>query len=408
MVPRFNMILKQTPEDFQVEELTNLQPSEGPFCLYRLEKSGWTTPDALQAIRRRWQLDQRRLSYGGLKDRHARTIQHFTVFHGPQRRLTHQGFTVAYLGRVAQPFVAENICANRFRMVVRDVSKDEGFAFTQAIEEIRAWGVPNYFDDQRFGSVHDSGERRSDSPPVSSETSPLFVAKAIILGRYEEALRLALTAYYPHDRGPQKKEKAVLREHWGDWAKCKSLLPRGHPRSLVDYLVGHPEDFRGTLARLRPELRGLYLSAYQSHLWNRILAVWLKAHLRPEQLVFAQLKLGEVPMHRALDESELENLRHLRLPLPSHRVEWQDDDPRKPFLDQVLQEENLTLDQFKLKGFKEMFFSRGERAALCLPANLAQTKEPDDTHPGRHKMTLTLELPRGSYATLLVKRMSSA
>src|SRR5436305_2099355 len=100
------MILKQTPEDFQVVELTDFQAGEGPFALYRLEKSGWTTPDALQAIRRRWQLDRRRLSYGGMKDRHAQTIQHFTIFHGPKRRMTHQGFTVTYLGQAAEPFVA--------------------------------------------------------------------------------------------------------------------------------------------------------------------------------------------------------------------------------------------------------------------------------------------------------------
>src|ERR1700736_2352209 len=97
------MILKQAPEDFQVEELTDVQPAEGPFSLYRLEKSGWTTPDALQAIRRRWQLDQRRLSYGGLKDRHAQTVQYFTVFRGPKRRLTHHGITVEYLCQARQP-----------------------------------------------------------------------------------------------------------------------------------------------------------------------------------------------------------------------------------------------------------------------------------------------------------------
>src|SRR5437660_12787580 len=110
------MKLKQSPEDFRVEELSNALPGrEGDFSFYRLEKSGWTTPDALQAIRRRWQLDRRRLSYGGLKDRHAQTVQHFTVLHGPQRRLTHQGFTVTYLGQVPQPFLSEHIRANRFQ-----------------------------------------------------------------------------------------------------------------------------------------------------------------------------------------------------------------------------------------------------------------------------------------------------
>src|ERR1700736_4400320 len=109
------MILKQAPEDFQVEELTDVQPDTGPFSLYRLEKQGWTTPDALQAVRRRWKLDLRRLSYGGLKDRHAWTVQFLTIFHGPRRRLTHHGISLEYLGQVPAPYTSQDIRANRFR-----------------------------------------------------------------------------------------------------------------------------------------------------------------------------------------------------------------------------------------------------------------------------------------------------
>src|SRR4051812_27815586 len=48
------MKVKQQPEDFQVEELTDVAPTgHGPFALYRLEKRSWSTPDALSAIRRR-------------------------------------------------------------------------------------------------------------------------------------------------------------------------------------------------------------------------------------------------------------------------------------------------------------------------------------------------------------------
>src|SRR6202035_4752477 len=116
----------------------------------------------------------------------------------------------------------------------------------------------------------------------------------------------------------------------------KAKLPRGHALTLVDHLSRHPDDFRGAIARLRPELRGLYLSAFQSHLWNRMLAAWLRAHLRPERLVLVPLKLGAVPMTRALDEATLERLRSLQFPLPSHRVTFADNDPRQPFFDQVL------------------------------------------------------------------------
>src|SRR5207245_4522311 len=105
------------------------------------------------------------------------------------------------------------------------------------------------FDDQRFGSVA-GGE---------------FVARHLVRGEFEEGLRLALTGPYEFDKAGQKREKATLREWWGRWDECKARLPRGPARSLVDYLVSHPTDFRGAVERLRPDLQGLYLSAYQSY-----------------------------------------------------------------------------------------------------------------------------------------------
>jgi len=386
------MKLKQQPEDFQVEELTGVAPQpEGPFALYRLEKRGWTTPDALGVVRRRWGVEPNRLSYGGLKDRHALTVQHFTLFRGPRRGLAQQGIRVEYLGQVREPFTSQHIRANRFRLCLRDLSAAALDQARQALEEVRRDGVPNYFDDQRFGSVTEGGE---------------FIAKWMVLGRFEEALRLALTAPYEYDRAEQKREKATLRQHWGDWEQCKELLPRGHARSLVDYLRVHPGDFRGALARLRPELRGLYLSAYQSHLWNRMLARWLRGHCRPGQLVAVRLRLGEVPMPRGLDEDQRRELEALHLPLPSARMRLGPDHSRAALVREVLAEEGLEAEQLKIKGMRELFFSKGERAAWCVPAGLAWEDAGDELHPGRRKLLLNFDLPRGSYATLIVKRIT--
>src|SRR5947209_15871759 len=112
------MKLKQQPEDFQVEELTDVIPTAGPFALYRLTKRGWTTLDALQMIRRRWKIDHRRLSYGGLKDRHAHTVQYLTIFHGPQRRLTQQGIELEYLGQVPEAYTSQAMRGNRFLLTL--------------------------------------------------------------------------------------------------------------------------------------------------------------------------------------------------------------------------------------------------------------------------------------------------
>jgi len=386
------MKVKQTTEDFSVEELTDMAPAgQGDFALYRLDKRSWSTPDAIAAIRRRWRIDLYRVSYGGLKDRHAHTIQFFTILRGPNRNLKHHDISVRYLGQVPKAFTSKDIRANRFGVTIRDLEPSKIAAVEQALAEVRDQGVPNYFDDQRFGSVGPSQE---------------FIGKALVRGDFEKALQLALTAHYEHDRGPDKRVKAVLRKRWGDWAACKEELPRSHARNLADYLASHPGDFRGAVVRLRPEMHGLYLSAFQSHLWNRMLARWLEIHCRPDQRTMVQLRIGDLPMHRDLEPPQLAEFAALQLPLPSSRQKLDETDPRKPIVDAVLAEEGLQLNQLQVKGIREMFFSKGERAALCQPAGLRHESGPDERIPEKMKVRLHFDLPRGAYATLVIKRVT--
>ncbi len=387
------MKLKQQPDDFRVEEITDVVPVDtGPFALYRLEKSGWTTPDALAALRRRWKVEPGRIAYGGLKDRHAATVQYLTIFHGPRRGLHHHDVTVTYLGQTTQPFTSHDIHRNRFALTLRDLNDEEKRRAEAVLPRLAAEGVPNYFDDQRFGSVAGEGEE--------------FIARLLVRGQFEDALRLALTGPYEFDRNEQKKEKRTLTTHWGDWATCKERLPRGHARSLVDYLRVHPGDFRGAIARLRPELRGLYLSAYQSHLWNRMLARWLRQHVPAERLQAVHLRLGEVPFHMGLTGEQQRSFAELSLPLPSSRLKLEPDDVRAELVHAVVAEEGLDLRDLQVRGIREMFFSRGERAALCLPHELGCIFAPDELHKGKQKLSLTFELERGCYATLIVKALS--
>ncbi len=386
------MKLKQLPEDFRVEELTRVREGrDGLFAFYLLEKRGWTTPDALALIRRRWQIEPQRLSYGGLKDRHAHTTQHLTILHGPRRGLRQQQVAVQYLGQTSAPFTSQDILANRFRITLRSLTRAEAEAAQTRLARVAVEGVPNYFDDQRFGSVAGPGG--------------VFIARLLVDGRFEEALRLALTGPYEYDRSAEKALKRVLLAHWGEWEVCKECLGPGHARSLVDYLRVHPSDFRGAVERLRPELRGLYLSAYQSHLWNRMLARWLQRHCRAEQLRPLLLRLGEVPAHEGLDADCQNELAALSLPLPSARWKPEPADPHVALVTEVLAEDGLELSRLKVPGSRDLFFSRGERPALCLPQSVGAQLETDELNRGRTRLNLRFDLPRGAYATLVVKRI---
>lgn len=390
------MKIKQDPADFQVDELTNLVPSAGPFSLYTLEKTGWTTPDALDRVRRAWKIPAQRVSFGGLKDRHAQTSQYVTIEHGPERRFAMPGINFRFLGRLPEPFTSQCIHSNRFQIVIRDLTPDQARLAFDQVDQVREDGLANYFDDQRFGSVEAAGG---------------FMARRLVLGDWEGGLKLALTSPYDHDRAAARQEKEILRKHWGNWQECARKLRRGPTHRVVEHLAAHPGDFRGAIACLRSDLASLYLAAYQSHLWNRFLARWLERNLPAENRLTIRLKLDDVPMPCRLSADQQANLACLSLPLPSARLKYDDTIDGVPadwpdLMRETLAQDGATLEKMKLQGLRKPFFSRGERAILCLPENLSAETSADERNAERNAITLRFDLSRGSYATLLIKRIT--
>jgi tRNA pseudouridine13 synthase len=108
-----------------------------------------------------------------------------------------------------------------------------------------------------------------------------------------------------------------------------------------------------------------------------------------------------------LDASQQAKLRAARLPLPSARIPHHEG-PLRPLLDRVVAEAGLSLRDLRIKYPRDSFFSKGDRAALFQPGDLRWESDTDDLYAGRQKLTLRFDLPRGSYATILVKRLFRA
>ncbi len=388
------MKLKQTPDDFVVEELPTFDPATaraaaGKFALYRLDKRDWTTPDALALVRQRWRLHPHAISFGGLKDRHAKTTQYFTVFNGPPKDLADNGLTVTHLGAIDQPMTPEGIRANRFAVTVRDATAADVAGIWQAVPELATVGVPNYFDDQRFGGVSPDGR---------------FVAREMVLGHFEEALKLALAEELEHDRGAAKREKFLFRTHWGDWPTLAAKLPPGPAKNMAMGLTHRP-DFAAACGRLWPDDQGLHLSAWQSHLWNRMLDRWVRDHAPAS--VAVPLKTATVRLPTRFDDDTAKAWDELRLPYPSSRLKLDPDAPWATCVAAVMEEEGIPLEAMKIPGLRKPFFSKGDRAAKVAVLGLTGEDGPDDKHPGRKMVTLRFELPRGAYATMVFKRLTA-
>ncbi|MBL9125201.1 MAG: tRNA pseudouridine(13) synthase TruD [Planctomycetaceae bacterium] len=390
------MKLKRLPEDFRVVELSDFPATGGPFACYRLTKTGLGTPEAIAAIQRRWQLPSDRIAYGGLKDRHAVTTQFVTIYQGPPRGLEQQHLRLEYLGPAARPFQPSDIRANQFALALRDFGPEQTSAIVARIEQATRDGVANYFDEQRFGSLGTSGE---------------FIARAWCAGDWERTLWLALAEANRHDTPRIAQLKELLRARWGDWRGILAQLPRSGSHveqrlaRVIEHLAARPSDFRGAIAKIDPQQRGLYLASFQSFLWNRMLAALLRATCRPEQLAAVEIGPDRLPFFGSLDDAQRGALTEAQLPLPSARLHLEPG-PTADLIQATLADAGIELRQLRVKYPRDSFFAKGERRVVVRPAELRFAWEADELHPQRQKLLLDFELPRGSYATILVKRLT--
>lgn len=397
------MKIKQQPTDFQVDELADFPLGGGEFAVYRLSKTSIGTPEVLAAIVDRWRIPRRRITYGGLKDKHAVTTQTVTILHGPKKPLSQQSFALDYLGQADRAFTSSDISGNRFEITIRDLLDGQLESMQRAFESVQRFGLPNYFDDQRFGSLGHSRE---------------WIAKSWCNGDYERALWLALADTHPDDRSKEKKEKKRMQEHWGSWAKCKEALAQSHRRSIVTFLsdkeqAGKLIDFRGAFARINVELRGLYLSAFQSALWNRTLSRLIEQTFPDSNLASVELESGPAffpPVASLANATQpTEPPKFLAtIPLPSARLRLTDDDAAASLLKSVVADEGMELRELRVKYPRDSYFSKASRETVVAIEQPASEVGVDELQPRRKFLSLSFVLPRGSYATMLIKRLSLA
>jgi tRNA pseudouridine13 synthase len=375
------MKIKQKPEDFVVSELDRFELSKtGPFALYRLVKWDVGTLEAVGSLAKNWNLSRSQVSFGGLKDRHARTDQVISVRGGPERTFEGSAFRVEFLGRSRDPITRASFRGNRFEITVRDLAE------IPDLGPVKRFGVPNYFDDQRFGSL-----RGTDGE---------FIGRALVRGENEKALKLALASPSGEDRKKERELKVLLRDRWGDWAALAKELPPVPARNVAAYLAGHPGAFGFAFELLEQNLRILYVSAYQSWLWNRTLAELVRRLPDTYEVAYAA---GAHVFYRSLDPKDQDRLAELAIPLltPSQRFEGD----LAAITASLLAEEKVEQRQFRLKKLARTFFGKGMRDAIVAPGGLTSSTGDDELQRGRRKMTLSFELPKGSYATVLLKRL---
>jgi len=383
--------IKCRPEDFQVEELWRCPIDRtGPFTLYQLAKKNANTIDAVRHAARLAHVPMKDVFFAGLKDRHAATKQYVSIKGGPRRDFHGSGYSLRFLGGLPRHLSRKDYQGNRFTVTVRDLRGSEADRLAERVSEVAQSGVPNYFDDQRFGSLRGSGE---------------FAAEQLIRGDAEGALKLLLARPSREDTGAARKVKKLIADGWGDWAGLRRRLPpTTRELPIVELLAQRPEAFVEAFERLERNIRTIVLHAFQSYLFNETLARLIEQEIKAD-LIRAPYLAGEFVFWRSLTDEQTRRMKTTRIPLASAGAKTAS--PSGEILAAMLRERQLAPEMFALKELRRTRFARGKRRTAVWPDGMKmRTPCLDEMNRKRWATRLSFELPSGSYATIVLKRLT--
>ncbi|MBI4602547.1 MAG: tRNA pseudouridine(13) synthase TruD [Planctomycetes bacterium] len=392
-LPGIGGTIKQSPEDFYVEEVPLYEPAgEGEHTYFEILKTDLSTPAALDVLARELRRDVRELGYAGLKDRKAVTRQVISISHvDPETvaALKPPQIEILWARRHRNKLRVGHLKGNRFRIRIRGVGPGAETRARSCLDVLLEKGVPNYYGPQRFGlrgDAHRIGRaflkrddraavRRILGHPSSAEQNPSIVRarELFMAGDLEQAL-----AAFP----PSYREE----------------------RRLLEYLRHAGENYAGARRRLGETSRKMYFTAYQSYLFNLTLSERLRRsggcleRLYPGDLAFLHRNGAvfrvedadrEEPRARAFEISPSGPIFGMRMPCP--------DGLEGEVERGILEKEGIRAADFH-RLMPGLQLEGGRRPLRVSLEDLVVRQEAEDLY-------LELFLSKGSYATTVLREI---
>jgi tRNA pseudouridine13 synthase len=257
---------KSAPEDFVVSELAvvaGLTPEAKPgyYPLYKVEKR---SVDTLHMAEELSAALKSRVSYGGMKDKRAHSVQFVTPTSLRSERpsqVVRERFTADLLGYVPSPMSRGAVSGNSFEITLRECCPLIGERIGEAMGAAGGKELPNFYGLQRFGTAG-AGTHR--------------IGRALVKADFEGAVRLMLLAERPADDDRMKAAREAMAA--GRYEEGSRLLPpeKDVEKRVARELARHPGDWVKALRAVPVRLRRLYVQAYQSLILNLTLSAALE------------------------------------------------------------------------------------------------------------------------------------
>ena len=255
--------LRSVAEDFIVGEipLPEKGGTSGPYLICKLTKTNWELQHAIKEIAKRLCISHRRIGWAGTKDRNAITQQRISLYKVTAEQVSEirlKDITLEPLGQVNEALSLGDLQGNRFDIIIRDTDPLDLETRVRTTTETASQGVPNYFGIQRFGATR----------PVTH-----LVGECILRGDFEQAVMTYIGKEFQGEPENVRAVRSAFFETRDIQAALHEFPPQmSFERAMLHFLYTHPNDYSGALLELPPKLLSMFVSAFQSYLFNGALS----------------------------------------------------------------------------------------------------------------------------------------
>lgn len=395
-IPGTGGVIKTRPEDFFVEEQP-LYPASGvgDHTYVLIEKRGMGTREAVDRLARALKILRKDIGSAGLKDTHAVTRQWVSVERVAPERVSDleiADIRIRQVTRHTNKLKLGHLAGNRFVIKLRKLTmplEEAARTAEEVLSILGRKGVPNYYGPQRFGNRVDNH----------------LIGKAIIDNDADRAMDLFI------GRPDPRLDSAVMlsaRQLYlnGEYQQALDVWPRQiiERRRILKALIVNRGNKRRAFKVMDRHLKGFFVSAYQSAVFNRVLSARMPgidqvlagdmAYKHENGACFrtedAGAEQSRCERFEISPTGPLLGQRTTRLEGPAGEIE-----------NPILEAEGLGEDQFR--QMKRLGARGGRRPLRFQPREVAVATGTDDLGP---YLELRFELDPGCYATTLLTEIT--
>lgn len=155
-----DFLFTQNARDFVVEEVPLYEFSgEGEHAVVKVRKKGLSTWEMLDILSAHTGIKKKDIGYAGLKDKEALTYQYLSFHKSHMEKVksfAHDQIKIIETTYHNNKIKRGHLKGNTFFIRLKKVLPLNAEKIAQAIETIKASGIPNYFGYQRFGRDGDN------------------------------------------------------------------------------------------------------------------------------------------------------------------------------------------------------------------------------------------------------------